>query len=377
MSKHLTVSQTVELLDRLKRTAREFAATEERITREFRAKIDTLEKRFQSDLEGLDARLAEDIARAESESHAAKEALQARYEQRKGRIAKARHASQRQGLRRLDRNEGQKTYPIQKGLLDTKRNREEALKQNDAALAGFHAELAANREMFVALELSALKALRGYGAFRRLLRAFPNPQPDLAGDEHQLLERLDQLHTRTSGDLARFRKFLLPKFFSYFPLWLWISLIAICAAAAPVALSYFSIGSVSYPVAAAAGAALIALVCAAHILSRRRAARPAAAIAKSLEAARQAHNAALEKSQARHERERQRIEAEARNQSEMLERTWQQTHHETAMARASWPQALERKSKRTFERHEQLFRSRLAALEREYADSIEIGRAHV
>ena len=370
MSKHLTVSQTVELLDRLKRTAREFAGTEEKVTREFKSKSDTLERRFQSDIEALDARLAEDLARAEAEFQTAKGTLQARYERRKARIAKAQHMSQRQGLQRLDRDEGQKTYPIQKGLLDTKRNREEALKQNDAALADFHTQLAANRETFVALELSALKAMRGYGAFRRLLRKFPNPQPDLAGNEHQLLERLRQLHTRASEDLARFRKFLWPKFFSYFPLWLWIGLIALCAAGAPAAFRYFSIGSISWPVAAAGGATLIVLLCVGHALSRRSVVRPATSVAQSLEVARSLHNAALEKSQAHHESERERIELEAKNQTALLERTWQQTHQETATARASWPQALETKSKRTSQQHEQLFRSRLAALEQGHADNI-------
>jgi len=165
VSKHLTVSQTVELLDRLKRTAREFAATEEKVTREFKSKSDTLERRFQSDMEALEARLAEDLAAGETAFQTAKSALQARYEQRKGRIAKAQHMSQRQGLQRLDRDEGQKTYPIQKGLLDTKRNREEALKQNDAALADFHTQLAANRETFVQLEISALKQCAATAGF--------------------------------------------------------------------------------------------------------------------------------------------------------------------------------------------------------------------
>jgi DNA segregation ATPase FtsK/SpoIIIE, S-DNA-T family len=370
VSKHLTVNQTVELLDRLKRTAREFAATEEKMTRESRAKTDTIEKRFQSDIEALDARLAEDLAGAETTFQTEKEALQARYERRKNRIAKAQYSSQRQGLQRLDRVEGQKTYPIQKGLLDTKRNREEALKQNDAALADFHAQLAANRETFVELEFSALKAMRGYGAFRRLLRKFPNPQPDLAGDEHQLLERLRQFHTRTSADLARFRKFLLPKFFSYFPLWFWIGLIVLCAAGAPIAFPYFNIGSISYPAAAAAGAALIVFICAVHLLSRRSADSLGRSIAKSLEVARHLHNTALEKSQSRHESERERIELEAKNQTASLERTWQQTHQENATARASWPEALQTKSKRTSERHEQLFHSRLAALEQDHANSI-------
>lgn len=370
MSKHLTISQTVEWLDRLKRTAREFATTEEKITREFRSKIETLEKRFQSEVETLEAKLAEDLATAEAAFQSAKETLQARYERRKNRIAKAQHSSQRQGLQRIDRDEGRKTYPIQKGLLDTKRNCEEALKQNDAALADFHAQLAANRETFVELEISALKAMRGYPAFRRLLRKFPNPKADLTGDEHQLLDRLRQLHTRTSADLARFRKSLAPKLFCYLPLWVLIVLVALCAAGAPVALSYFKVATVSYPAAGAAGAALIVLAAAAHVRSRRSATPLATSIAKSLEVARQLHNAALEKAQARHESERQRIELEAKNQTEMLEERWQQTHRDTAAAHESWPRLLAEKSRRTSKKHEELFRSRRAGLQQKHTDTI-------
>jgi DNA segregation ATPase FtsK/SpoIIIE, S-DNA-T family len=371
VSNQLTVSQTVELVDRLKRAAREFAATEEKITREFRSKMDTLEKRFREDTETHDARLAENLISAESDYQSAKETLQARYDRRKARIARALHTSQRQGLKRIEAAEGQQTYPIQAGLLDIKRQREDALKQNDTALSDFHARLAANRETFVDLEFSAHKAMRGYGKFRRRLRTFPNPQADLAGDEPQLLDRLQQLHTRTSAELTRFRKFLLPKLFSYFPLWLAFILIAVGAAVLSQSLGKPA-GAQLTPLhkAAALGVLLIAATLALHIQSKRKASPLADSIAKSLEIARQLHNAALEKSQAHHESERQRIEKEAKECTEFLEQNWQQTHKQTAATRASWPQILQEKLRRTSAKHEELFRARLAALEQNHTDTL-------
>jgi DNA segregation ATPase FtsK/SpoIIIE, S-DNA-T family len=366
VSKQLSVTQTVELVDRLKRAAREFAATEEKITREFRSKIDTLEKRFRDETETHAAALAENLSRTETDYQTAKEALQARYERRKARIARAQHTSQRQGLKRIEAAEGQQTYPIQKGLLDIKRQREDALKANDAALADFHARLATNRESFVELESSAYKAMRGYGSFRRRLRKTASPQTGPAGDEHQLLEQLQQLHTRTAAELPRFRKALLPKLFSYFPLWLTIILIAIAAAALVPFLGQPA--GVLTPVhkAGALAAVLIILASGLHIRSKRAANPLASSIAKSLETARQLHNAALEKSQAHHESEHQRIEKEAKDLTQWLEQNWQHTHKTTAATRASWPQLLEAKLRRTTTKHEELFRARLAALDQNH-----------
>ena len=50
MSKHLTVTQTAELLHNLRRVAREFVEREEKVTREFKAKIDMAQRRLKQDL---------------------------------------------------------------------------------------------------------------------------------------------------------------------------------------------------------------------------------------------------------------------------------------------------------------------------------------
>ena len=135
MSKHLTVTQTAELLHDLRRTAREFVEREEKITREYRAKIDLAQKRLKQDLESVEADSANKITEAQAEYESAKTRAEGIHERRKTRIVKAYQTSNRQGLQWIEQQEGRKKYPIQKGLLDTKRNREEALKANDAKAA--------------------------------------------------------------------------------------------------------------------------------------------------------------------------------------------------------------------------------------------------
>ena len=366
MSKHLTVNETVGLLDNLKRTVREFAASEERITREYRAKQDAIEKRLKDEIEAHDAEFAEKIAQSDAQFQAAKEQVQARYERRKSRITKAQHSSHRQALHRVESDEGRKKYPIQKGLLDTKRNREEALKQNEARLADFHAQLGQNRAAFVELEESARKAFRGYWKFRRMLRGLPKlPDPTVPADEQQVVDELGRLHNQVEGDITKFRKFPLPKLFSYLPLWLWALLIAIAAGVLPYASSFSTSAS------AALGAVVFVFICVVHFQSKLKATTLATSIAKSLEIARRLHDKALEKAQTRHATEIQRIEAETKAENERLEHLWHRTHEETATAKVSWPQALEQKSRRVSQKHEELFRSRRLRLEQEHSATTE------
>lgn len=367
MSKHLTVTQTAELLHDLRRTAREFVEREEKITREFRAKMDLAQRRLKQDLENLEAEAATSMGEAQTQFDLGEaNALQV-YEKRKTRIAKGYQTSNRLGLQWIEQQEGRKKYPIQKGLLDTKRKREDSLKANDAVLAEFHTQLAANREAFVALEQDAHKAFRGYASFRRMLRGLPKMRdPQVAGDEHQLLDQLGKLHGKAQQEIAEFRRALLPKLFSILPSWLWILMIALAAAALPFVLQKTGNGTMTYPQAGVGAAVLVALVAFAHFTSKGKASPLANKIAESLESARRIHNAALEKANARHAQEIQRIELEAKTKTAELETAWQRTQEETTHDRASWPQLLADKYRRVAERHEKLSQSRSGRLKSQH-----------
>ena len=132
MSSLLTVTQTIELLDSLKGTVRDFAAAEEKLNREFRTKSEAAQTRHAEDLAAHATQLAAQRSVADQSCQKAKEQRQARYGARKGRITKAHKASQKTALERIDNQEGRVKYQSQKGLLDTKRFRIDALAANDA-----------------------------------------------------------------------------------------------------------------------------------------------------------------------------------------------------------------------------------------------------
>src|SRR6266576_6290014 len=186
VSSQLTVTQTIELLDSLKDTVRDFAASEEKLVRDYRQKIDATQKRFKEESETHDARLTAQLSEMESAFRATKEHLQTKYERRKARIARAHKSSQRQSARRIDDEEGGRKHRSQKGMLDTKRWRTDSLAQNDATLVEFNQQLAENHSAFAALEGRALKAFRGYGKFRKMVASGSVlANTDFSPDEYQ------------------------------------------------------------------------------------------------------------------------------------------------------------------------------------------------
>ena len=85
MSKHLTVSETIELLDSLRDTVREFAAAEEKLNKEFRTRNDAAQKRFDEELAAHDAQATERLRDAERSFSTKHTAVIAWHERRKAR----------------------------------------------------------------------------------------------------------------------------------------------------------------------------------------------------------------------------------------------------------------------------------------------------
>lgn len=368
---HLTVTQTRELLESLKGVVREFAAAEEKLNKEFRAKIDATEKRFKEESEAHAAQLTTQLADENATFETAKARLQKFDERRTARITRARKSSQKLSAQRIDDEEGGWKHRSQKGMLDTKRWRTDSLAANDARLAEFQQQLAENRSEFAALEQGAAKAFRGYGKFRKWLTKPENfREPDLSADEHGLLEQLRKLHATTAENLSRFRKLFLPKLFGALPLWLWIILIAACAGGVVPVLQRTGHPETGYPHAGAGAGVLLALVFAAYFSGRSKAASLASTIGNELESARRMHDAAAQKSQARHAQEIERIEREAKERTDMFQENWRAAVEQAAQAREVWPGHIEAKWHRVAEKNAQMNEARLTRLETNHAAEI-------
>lgn len=370
MSSQLKVSEAIELVESLRGALREFAASEESLEKDFRARTAGVQKRHEDALQAQDEQLAADLSQAEAAFQTARDALQRKYERRKARLGRALKSANKTALERIDNEEGRVKYTSQKGLLDTERNHKESLAQNDTALAEYNARLAENRETFVALENDARRAFRDYGKFRkRLTNPGKIPEPDLTPDEHQLLERLQQLHGKTAAELKQFRRILLPAVFRNFPLYLWIVIILVGStfflpkSLGPYTNTPFYVGVID--------CVALVLVIALHFLGGRKGAPLANSIADSLEIARRKHNACLEKAQARHAQEITRIETEAKERTRRHNQNWQTALEEAAARRESWPKLLEEKWRLASIRLDQFHHATLARREEEHATKLE------
>jgi len=368
VSKQLRVTQARELLERLKATVQEFATAEEKLDKDFRQKTEATEKRFKEEIETIETQLAAQLSDVNAAFGQAKARFQSRNEQRTARITRARKSSQKLAAQRIDDEEGGWKHKSQKGLLDTKRWRTDSFALNDGRLAEFNQQLAENRATFTALEQEAEKAFRGYGKFRKQLAgANVLPDTDFGPDERQLLEKLHELHGRTTDDLGKFTKLSLPKVFRVLPLWLWFVFLAVVAGALPSIAKQMGRGPIGYPVAGIGAAIVFAAVLAAYLSGRRNAASLAGTIANEFETARRLHQIAAEKAQTRHAREVERIGRESKERTDMFNQYWRTAVRQAEAAREAWPPAIEQKWRRVAERHGRLGEERLTRLEQDHA----------
>ncbi len=376
MTSHLTVTQTRELLESLKGVMRDFAAAEEKLNKDFRAKISATDKQFKDESETHETRLAADLSAAEAAWQSAKSAEESRFKKRAERIATAKKTSHKLSTKRIDDEEGRWKHKSQKGLLDTERYRKGALAQNDATLANFHAQLTENRNAFVTLEQSADGAFRGYGKFRAWLTKPENfREPDLSANEHGLIEQFVKLHTVASENLTKFQKLFLPKLFRALPLWLWIGFVLVIGGGLVPVMPRLGHPEIGLPQLGGGAGALVVLLLALYFMGRSQAATLAMLVAGELETARRMHDAALQKTQARHAGEVERIEGEARNSKEMFGQNWNSAVDQAEKARELWPAKIDDKWRHAVARNETQHKVRSARIEGEHTGTVNQIRA--
>ena len=98
MSNNLGVGRTLELLERLKGTVREFAARAEKLNAEFHAHTGREQRLRAAAVEKQFRELAAATSEAEAAFAAAKEAAKAKHDARKARIGTAYQATKEKGL---------------------------------------------------------------------------------------------------------------------------------------------------------------------------------------------------------------------------------------------------------------------------------------
>jgi S-DNA-T family DNA segregation ATPase FtsK/SpoIIIE len=368
----LTVSQTVQLLGRLRKAASEFASARDKLNRELRTRTEAASSAARKELEADEAKLAEEIRQTEAQQSALEQKIINSYERRSSRLRAGHKSSQRQLTQRIEGEEGRRKFHVQKGTLDAERSHDKRLKENEARLAEFQGRLSQHTEASADLDAGAQKAFRGYRAFKRLLASPPPGDPiNPSADEYELSNQAEQLQTRTAEDLLKFEKLFLPALFRTLPIGMWLAFLLVVGFGIVPVLDYFRIGSLTYKEVGTAGGGLLVLVLLLYFIGQKTARPLAATIAKNLQTSRDLDAAASQKAQQRFAQDNERVETETRDRINALRRDWDEASQKAAISRQSQPNRLEEKWQRVSEKNEQLHRSRLQKHEEAHKAALE------
>ena len=364
MSSNLGVGKTVELLERLKGTVRDFAARAEKLNADFHARTGR-EQRLREAAQAKQAsELAAAVAEEEAAFAAAGEAARARHEARKARIGTAYQSSKEKRLADIEAETGTRKYELQKTMLQAERDREAALAAAATAIEEFRASLAAEQAALASVETAAGKAFGGYRKLGRLLAdacqkaAAPSP----ALDEHKLLAELREALGKAQGDLGCFRKFLLLRVFKYLPVWGGIAL-----AEAPLILKRLGLNSAACWKAGLCVAGSVAIVLIARHFALRQATRRAGSIAEALGRARCLHNTCAERAEVHYQQELERIKGEFESTTRTVDQELKRTLAEAGERRVACRMRSDERASRVLETNDRLLRVRRERLQRQHA----------
>ena len=356
-----------ELIDSLKKTVSEFAAAEEKLNSEFRVKSGKERQRLEDSTAELDQQLSTQLAETESSFKSAKAAADSKFQARKSAINAAYKASNKQALAAVENKEGRRKHKLQMETMQTNRTHESGLVATEKTFEDFKAALANDNDVISWLEKTARSYFRGYRKFSKFLSAAPTTA-DFSLDENQLISELHELLNRCRSDVEKFNKFLLPHFFRYRLVWLFLVLWQ-----APMVwlLRLSGINSITYKDAGISTGAFLVVGFVLHLLSKRSAEPMAVAIASALVKARKLHTVCAEKSEARFKSETARIENEFQQRTEKIQSEWGEVLLNAEDWRQDAPKKIDDKKTRAAATNERLYRANLEQLDRNHDQTIE------
>ncbi len=370
MSSHLGVGKTLELLERLKSSVRDFTAREDKLNQEFRSRLNVERGRRNEAVETLTRQLADDIAKAEFDFQSAKANTALHYESRKTRIAEAHKASQKNAQAAITAIEGRRKYKLQTEMLTARRNHETGLATADATLAEFQGQLAAETTTMVALEKLAEDSFKGYRKFIQQLAAAPDTATaNLTPDENQLLVDLRAVLNRAQDDLVRFRKMFLPLVFRY---WAVLLVLVLLVPLAPFLRQFgppLEVPWLTFVNAGAAAGGLLVFGFILHLIGKGQAAPAATEICLALGQARQLRDACSKKAAATHQKERERVEREFQKRTEQIDQDFGAAMEQGAQLRDTYPLEIDKKERRISLRNDQVYQATVEYYQNAYGES--------
>ncbi|MGH7975131.1 MAG: hypothetical protein ACREC8_00560, partial [Limisphaerales bacterium] len=369
MNKILSVSETLALLEGLKRAIRDFAAREEKLNADFHKSSTTAFNLFEAQDKKLESDFTERLAAAGISLETGKNQCQSRFEERRHRINRA-HENIRSRIEHdIQNRDVQWRSEVQNGLVEAEQRRDGELAAAAAAHEKFQQKLSDSEIFFKQLEKNARRAFRVSGKFRRLLRQKrrqPESIPFSGGDE--FFAALQQLQTKIESELKQFRKFLLPRFFRFIPFWP-LAILLLAFIAANQILPHFGLNIVSTAIASAALIVFLILL-AVSFFARRAAAPAASAVANLFLKARGMLNGGFEKIGLHYQQEQQHILAEFENNQQALNQRWKEGTKGLTHWSNTAPAQIDDQAFRLQQKNQQCRLDRLKRLEAEYNETV-------
>ncbi|HXS68851.1 MAG TPA: FtsK/SpoIIIE domain-containing protein, partial [Candidatus Polarisedimenticolia bacterium] len=369
MSNQFGAKDMLALLDALKNAMRDFAAREEKLNADFRARSTVETRAFDAAKEKQTAEAGETTAKAEVGYQEAKTRAKARFEARKAKINSAHIAARKRVLDEIGRQEADIKYSVQSGSLEAERVRDEKLAASSTALQDFNQRTTEMANRLGELEVSAQKAFGGYGKFKKLLAPEREwPQPDLSGDENQLLDELQRLEKKTGDDIGRFRGLFPASIFRALPIWLWGILLLGFAAVAPL-LPQMGVKNVPIMYAGiSAGVFVLALI--AYIVGGQQGSAPAKEIAGEIVRARWLINACFEKAKTHTQQDQVKLRNETADSIAAMNQRWKQSVKDAIEARGTRPARVDEKAQKAFKKNDELFAIKTRRLDRGHTEAM-------
>jgi hypothetical protein len=353
VSNNFGAKEMVALLETLRGAMRDFAAREEKLNADFRARSSMETRAFDIAKEKQATAATEMLAKGEAEFREANERAKARFERRKAKINQAHIIVRKRVLDEISQQEADIKYGVQSGSLEAERVRDEKIMAAAAALEDFNRRTSETQNGFAGLEESARKAFGGYGKFRKLLAPDREwPQPDLSGDENQMLDELQRLEKKVSDDISRFKGLFPAVIFRFLPIWLWGVLFLGGAVVVPL-LPQMGVKNVPIFYAGIfAGVFVLALVL--YMIGGSQGKTLANEIAGNLAKSHWLLRLAPDKAKVRQQQEQTRLRNETADSIQAMNQRWKQSVKDAIELRGSRPTKIDAKAQHAFQKNEAL-----------------------
>jgi S-DNA-T family DNA segregation ATPase FtsK/SpoIIIE len=363
-----SVTETLALLEILKRTIRNFAAREEKLESDYHNRSGAAHKLFETQTTQLESDWAAKVAAAEADLQAIRKEAQSRTDNRKDWIERTYKNARNRASQKAEAQDTNWRGQVQGGLAEAEEKRNADLAAAATANENFQQKLAGADEAFKQLEKNARRAFHVSGKFRRLLRRSPEER-DAPFEGEEFFLKLQKLQLQVENDLKQFEKLPLPHLFRFIPVWS-LAIVLLLVAAAHWVLPHFGFNFISMPIVAAALGAFVVLVVMAF-LAAQSAAPAAAAVADSLSKALGMLDGATEKIESYYQQEQQRIQEEFQVNETALNQRWKEGARNIARLSTSLPMKVDEKALRIHQKNQRRGFLKLESVESEHAEILE------